>query len=93
VSRRIRSPSWLDLRLVAGVALVLVSVLVGVRVVAAADHTTHFWAANHDLAAGVVLQSGDVHSVSVRLATAGRGYVGVATDLGGRALNRPVGVD
>jgi hypothetical protein len=93
VSRRVRSPSWLDLRLVAGIALVLASILVGVKVVSSADHTVRVWAADHQLAPGVVLQAGDVRSVSVRLphATSGTGYIAVATNLVGLAVNRVIG--
>ncbi len=64
VSRRVRTPSWLDLRLVAGVVLVLVCVLIGVRVVSSADRTSRFWAASHDLSAGVVLAASDLHVVA-----------------------------
>lgn len=90
VSRRVRSPSWLDLRLVAGITLVLVSVLVGVHVVSAADRTARFWAAGRDLAAGIVLAAGDLHSVSVRLPASAANYVAASTDPVGQVLNRPV---
>ena len=50
--RRVRPPRWLDLRLVLGVLLVLGSVLLGARVVGAADATVPVWAAAGDLAAG-----------------------------------------
>src|SRR3954452_22866223 len=43
--RRVRPPRWLDLRLVLGVLLVLGSVLLGARVVTAADATVPVWAA------------------------------------------------
>src|SRR3712207_4756406 len=48
--RRVRPPRWLDLRLVLGVLLVLGSVLVGARVVTAADATVPVWSARSDLA-------------------------------------------
>ena len=91
VSRRIRSPSWLDLRLVAGVVLVLACVVLGVRVVSSADRTSRFWAASHNLAAGVVLQSSDLHAVAVRLPSDSAGYEPVGTDVVGKALTRPIG--
>ena len=50
--RRVRAPRWLDLRLVLGVLLVLGSVLLGARVVGAADATVPVWAVAGDLAAG-----------------------------------------
>jgi len=65
--RRIRPPRWLDLRLVLGVLLVLGSVLLGARVVAAADATVPVWAATGDLAAGTELTAGDLRAVDVRL--------------------------
>ena len=91
VSRRVRSPSWLDLRLVAGIGLVLVSVLVGVRVVSSADHTTRFWVADHDLSAGVILHAGDLHSAALRLPAASTRYYPVEDAVVGQALNRPIG--
>ena len=90
VPRRVRAPSWLDLRLVAGVALVLASVLVGVKVVSSADRTTRVWAADRDLAAGTVLTPGDLRSIAVRLPSDGARYVTTRTDVIGQALNRPV---
>ena len=56
--RRVRPPRWLDLRLVLGVLLVLGSVLLGARVVGAADATVPVWAAAGDLAAGTELTRG-----------------------------------
>ncbi len=91
VSRRVRTPSWLDLRLVAGVVLVLVCVLIGVRVVSSADRTSRFWAASHDLSAGVVLAASDLHVVDVRLPADSTGYEPVATVIVGQALTRPIG--
>jgi hypothetical protein len=90
-SRRVRSPSWLDLRLVAGVVLVLVSVLVGVRVVSAADRTTHFWAASHNLAAGVVVTASDLRSVAVRMPSGSANYLSSSVAVTGSALNRAIG--
>jgi hypothetical protein len=90
VSRRVRSPSWLDLRLVAGVGLILACVLIGVRVVASADHTAHYWSADHDLSAGVILQASDLHSVAARLPTGSSGYFAASADLVGQAVSRPI---
>ena len=60
--RRVRPPRWLDLRLVLGVLLVLGSVLLGARVVGAADATVPVWAATGDLAAGTELTAGDLRA-------------------------------
>jgi hypothetical protein len=83
--RRVRPPRWLDLRLVLGVLLVLGSVLLGARVVAAADATVPVWSAAGDLAAGTVLTAGDLVAVDVRLDD-----VAGATRPDGRTLARAV---
>lgn len=74
-ARRLALPRWLDLRLVAGCTLVLLAVVLGARVVAAADRTTPVWAVSHDLAAGTRLVPGDLVSRDVRLGAAGPAYV------------------
>jgi hypothetical protein len=66
-ARRLETPSWLDTRLVLGVLLVLVSVVVGARVLAAADRSQLVWAAAGDLAAGSAVSPDDVRAVQVRL--------------------------
>jgi hypothetical protein len=88
--RRVRPPRWLDLRLVLGVLLVLCSVLVGARVVTAADATVPVWAASGDLAAGTVLSGEDLVAVQVRLDDAAGGYLSASTRPQGRTLARPV---
>ena len=90
VPRRVRAPRWLDLRLVLGVLLVLVSVLLGARVVGAADATVPVWAASGDLAAGSVLSAGDLVAVDVRLDDAADQYLATSTRPEGRALARAV---
>jgi hypothetical protein len=52
---------------VLGVLLVLVSVVVGARVLSAADRSTLVWAASKDLSAGSQLSDGDLEQVRVRL--------------------------
>lgn len=88
--RRLRGPSWLDLRLIVGVLLVLASVVVGARVVGAADESVTVWAAARDLSAGTTLRSADVRLVQVRLFDAGPVYLGAEAELPGRVLDRPV---
>lgn len=87
--RRVKTPSWLDLRLVLGVVLVLVSVLVGATVVAGADHSYRMLAVKHDLAAGTVLRADDVTAVSVRVPDRAR-YLASDAAVAGRHLNRPL---
>ena len=66
-SNRLATPGWLDTRLVLGVLLVLVSVVVGARVLSAADRSTLVWAASKDLSAGSRLSAADLEPVRVRL--------------------------
>ncbi len=81
---RLAAPGWLDGRLVLGVLLVLVSVVVGARVLSSADRSTLVWAASKDLTAGALLADGDLEPVRVRLFESAGQYVGA----GGRP---PVG--
>ena len=79
---RLGSPSWLDGRLVLGVLLVLVSVLVGAKLLASADTSQQVWVATHDLAPGTVLASGDLQTGRVRLFGASSMYVAGAKPSG-----------
>jgi hypothetical protein len=89
--RRIATPSWLDLRLVLGVLLVLVSVLIGAKVVSGATRTYPAVAVTHDLAAGTVLTDDDVTVRQVQLPDRGRGvYLTATVQAVGKRLGRPV---
>lgn len=90
-ARRIRQTSWLDLRVILGIVLVLVSVVLGARVVSAADASVQVWAVSHDLAAGTTLAGDDVRPVRVRLLNDADRYVRATAPLAGRTLTRPVG--
>jgi hypothetical protein len=72
---RLSTPRWLDARLVLGVVLVLVAVVAGARVFAAADHLTRVYVAAHDLAPGQHLAPGDLAVGRVRLQGQGSFYV------------------
>jgi hypothetical protein len=87
----VRPPRWLDLRLVLGVLLVLGSVLLGARLMSAADATVPVWAASDDLAAGTVLTADDLTAVEVRLDSAAAGYLSTGVSPDGRTLSRAVG--
>ncbi|MDT4937821.1 MAG: hypothetical protein QOG80_1492, partial [Pseudonocardiales bacterium] len=63
---RLRPPSWLDGRLVAGVVLVLLSVVVGARIIASSDRYDAIWAASHAIAPGTTLTKSDLLRVNVR---------------------------
>jgi hypothetical protein len=86
----VRPPRWLDLRLVLGVLLVLGSVLLGARVVSAADATVPVWAVAGDLAAGTELTADDLVPVDVRLDETGGAYLSTSTRPEGRTLSRAV---
>ena len=63
---RARRPSWRDPRLAIGLALVCVSVLVGARVLAAADDTVAVLAARDSLVAGQQVGAADLTEVRLR---------------------------
>jgi hypothetical protein len=88
---RLATPGWLDGRLVLGVLLVLVSVVVGARVLAAADRTQLVWTAARDLAPGSTLAADDLEPTEVRLFGTGNRYL-AAPDRGfvGYVLERGV---
>jgi hypothetical protein len=89
--RRIAAPSWLDVRLVLGVVLVLASVLIGARIVSSASHTHPSVAARRDLAAGTILGRGDLELAQVQLPDHGSGvYLTHLDDAVGRQLGRAV---
>lgn len=75
-ARRVAAPSWRDPRLLVGVVLVLASVVVGSRTVAAAQATTGVYAVTAAVGAGSALTAADVVVVQVRLDDANlAGYV------------------
>ena len=88
--RRVAAPGWLDLRLVLGILLVLGSVLLGARVVGAADATVPVWSAAADLAAGTELAADDLVAVDVRLDDTADAYLSGTTRPEGRTLARAV---
>jgi hypothetical protein len=89
---RLAVPGWLDGRTLLGVLLVLVSVVVGARVLSAADRSTLVYAVNKDLAAGSILSADDLVPVRVRLFDNVRQYIAVAVEPPtGYVVRRPVG--
>lgn len=74
-ARRLDRPRWLDPRLLVGVVLVLASVAVGARVIAAAERGDLVWSAVRDLPAGTTLRADDLRVTSVRLADSAGQYV------------------
>jgi hypothetical protein len=90
-ARRITTPSWLDARLVLGLALVLGSVLAGAKIVSGASRTHPTVTARRDLAAGTILTPSDLTIARVQLPGHGSGvYVARLDDAVGKELARPV---
>lgn len=90
-ARRSGLPSWLDLRLAAGLLLVLLSVVIGARVIAAADRTVQVWSVTNNLAAGTTLSVADLAAVKVRLGADADRYLAAGTSPAGRTVNRDLG--
>ena len=65
--RRVRLPSWLNPRVIAGVVLVLVTTVVGALVIGGAERTSRVWATTRALAPGIVLRADDLQAVTARL--------------------------
>jgi hypothetical protein len=86
IPRRTTRPSWLDLRLVLGVVLVLVAVLLGAVVLSAADQRAPVWAVSHDVAAGTVLKANDLKSVRVQLGSAAQQYLSTGEAVAGKQV-------
>lgn len=72
---RLRTPSWLDGRLVAGILLVLVSVVAGAGIVGSADHYVRVYVARHALVPGQHVAAGDLEVGRARLYGHGGSYV------------------
>lgn len=89
-ARRSKQATWLDPRLLGGVLLILISLVVGARVVAGADKTVPVYAAVTDLPAGHVIAEDDLQPVRVRLASSGT-YVDGAETVVGRVVRRELG--
>ena len=66
-ANRLRQPSWTDARFVAGVLMILVSVVAGAAVVGNADKTVRVWAVRRSLPAGTTLDEDDLAQRRVRL--------------------------
>lgn len=85
-------PRWLNARLAVGILLVLVSTVVGARVVGGADRTQPVWAARHRLPVGYQVTGADLAPVRVQLGTAGGRYLGAgAAPPVGYVVGREVG--
>lgn len=89
--RRMGRPKWLDPRVLIGVLLVIAAVVVGIKVVGASKQTVPMWATTTALAAGTVLQPGDVQPAEVSLGQLS-GYLSAESEPPvGKVLNHAVG--
>jgi len=78
---RLRTPSWGDTRLVAGVVLVLLSMVIVAKVVAAAGDTVPMYAAAASLVPGQPVTQSDVRRVDVQLGGNRGSYVAADHDV------------
>ena len=88
---RFRQPSWLDARVLGGVLVVLISVVLGARLLAAADKTIAVWSAAHDLSAGTTLQPADVQVAHVHLQHGVSRYLSANHTPVGYVVSREIG--
>jgi len=88
-ARRFRSERR-DVRLALGVALVLVSVVLGSRLLSSAGDRVEVWSVRSSLAAGTTLRDGDLVGVRVAADSWDR-YVLAGRDVVGARLTRDVG--
>lgn len=86
--RRLSRPRWLDIRVLAGVILLVASVAVGAKIIGSADRTSPVWAVAADLEPGTVLGISDLMVAEVMLGDAAASYVDTASDLTGLVLAR-----
>lgn len=90
---RLRRPSWGDSRLLIGIVLVLASIAIGARVVAASDQTVPVFAAASTLSSGHPINRSDLRVVRVRLGSGTAAYLSARVTLpSGLVVTRPVGV-
>jgi hypothetical protein len=75
---RLKTPSWLDGRLVIGVVLVLLSVVGGAKIIASSQRYDVMWAASRDIAPGTTLIKADLVQVDVRFKDHGALYISAA---------------
>jgi len=91
---RLRQPRWLDARLLAGLLLVLGSVVVGAKLVADAGDSQAVWALKRDLAAGTRLAADDLIVRQVRIEASRNPYLAAAGQSPtGRVLTRDLKAD
>jgi len=90
VPRRVRMPSWVDVRLAVGLTLVLGSVLLGARVVAGADSRSRVVEFTANLQRGSVIAPADVAYGRAAVPTSASTYLTDVAAAVGHQLNRDV---
>lgn len=85
-ANRLQRPSWRDSRLIVGVVLVLASMALGAKVVAAADETSPVYAAASTLVPGRPIAADQVRRVDVQLGASAGGYVSADQPLAPNAV-------
>ncbi len=88
---RLPRARWLDVRLLAGLLMVLLAMALGAKVFADADERVQVWSVTRDLGADSPLTGEDVEVASVRLDDVAGRYVAASVDLAGLVLTRPLG--
>jgi hypothetical protein len=89
---RLRRPSWRDSRLLIGIFIVLVSVVIGARVVSMAGDTVPVYAVVATFPSGHELTESDVRVVRVHLGSGAAAYLSARRALQpGLVLARPIG--
>lgn len=91
-ARRMKQASWLDPRLLGGILLILMSIVLGARVVAGADRTVPVYAADRDLPAGHVIAEDDLRPVQVRMSST-ETYIAGSEAVVGQVITRDVRKD
>jgi hypothetical protein len=88
---RLRRIGWFDVRLIAGVLLILLSVAIGAKVMADAGRTEPVWALKRTLPAGATLQPDDLEARPVRIDGGAGPYLAADRPPTGFVLSRAVG--
>jgi Chaperone for flagella basal body P-ring formation len=83
-------PSWLRLRVVAAIALVLGCALAGASLLDRSDPGPRYWASANDLAPGTVLTNSDLTLVRGHLAESAGQYLGADRDPVGQSVTRSI---
>jgi hypothetical protein len=83
---RVGAARWRDARVLAGVALVVACVVLGVRLTSMGEPRAEVWRATRDLAAGAPVTLGDLEPVSLPLGDVAAEYLSTGTEPGGRLL-------